>query len=46
MLVVPAVELSTPEGHLLCYLPTIDALQRFYAQIDIGDRDKNFALSQ
>jgi energy-coupling factor transporter ATP-binding protein EcfA2 len=39
MLVVPAVELSTPEGHLLCYLPTIDALQRFYAQVDIGDRD-------
>ena len=38
MLVVPAVELSTPEGHLLCYLPTIDALQRFYAQVDIGDR--------
>jgi ABC-type lipoprotein export system ATPase subunit len=38
LLVVPAVELSTPEGHLLSYLPTIDALQRFYGQIDIGDR--------
>jgi PHP family Zn ribbon phosphoesterase len=37
-LVVPAVELSTPEGHLLCYLPTLDALQKFYSHIDIGDR--------
>src|ERR1700730_11838565 len=30
LLVVPGVELSAPEGHLLAYLPTIDALQRFY----------------
>ena len=29
ILVVPAVELSTPQGHLLCYLPSLEALQRF-----------------
>jgi DNA polymerase III alpha subunit len=29
VLVVPAVELSTPEGHLLCYAATADALERF-----------------
>src|ERR1700682_6372696 len=28
VLVIPAIELSTPQGHLLCYLPTIDALRR------------------
>jgi energy-coupling factor transporter ATP-binding protein EcfA2 len=38
LFVIPAIELSAPEGHLLGYLPTIDALQRFYGQIDIGDR--------
>ena len=38
ILVVPAVELSTPEGHLLCYLPTYETLQRFHAQLDIVDR--------
>src|SRR6266849_4714203 len=26
VLVIPGVELSTPQGHLLCYLPTIDTL--------------------
>jgi energy-coupling factor transporter ATP-binding protein EcfA2 len=36
--VVPAVELSTPEGHLLCYLPNQDSLQRFHAQLVIADR--------
>ena len=38
ILVVPAVELSTPEGHLLCYLPNYENLQRFHAQLDIVDR--------
>ena len=37
--VVPAVELSTPEGHLLCYLPSHDSLQRFHAQLAIADRN-------
>ncbi len=36
--VVPAVELSTPEGHLLCYLPNDDILRRFHAQLTIVDR--------
>jgi ABC-type lipoprotein export system ATPase subunit len=36
--VVPAIELSTPQGHLLCYLPDLEKLQRFFAQIDVVDR--------
>ena len=36
--VVPAVELSTPQGHFLCYLPTIDALQSFVGRLSIADR--------
>ena len=32
------MELSTPEGHLLCYLPSYENLQRFHAQLDIVDR--------
>lgn len=36
--VVPAVELSTPEGHLLCYLPTVEKLQRLHAQLNIVER--------
>ncbi len=38
LLVVPGVELSTPQGHLLAYLPTLDTLQRFYSRLDIADR--------
>ncbi len=38
ILVIPGVELSTPQGHLLCYLPTLDALERFYSRLDIVDR--------
>src|SRR5262245_17840878 len=30
VLVVPAVELSTPQGHLLVYCPTIAQLEGFY----------------
>jgi hypothetical protein len=36
--VVPAIELSTPQGHLLCYLPTLEALRRFHGQLSIVDR--------
>ena len=36
--VVPAVELSTPQGHFLCYLPTIDALQSFVGRLSLADR--------
>ena len=35
---VPAVELSTSQGHLLCYLPTLQALRRFHGQLTIVDR--------
>ena len=38
LFVVPAVELSTPEGHLLCYAPTADALERFFNRLAIADR--------
>jgi PHP family Zn ribbon phosphoesterase len=38
LLVVPGVELSTSEGHLLCYLPTLDALQKLLGRIAIADR--------
>jgi ABC-type cobalamin/Fe3+-siderophores transport system ATPase subunit len=38
VLVIPGVELSTPEGHLLCYLPTPDALERFFNRLQIADR--------
>lgn len=36
--VVCGVELSTPEGHLLCYLPTFDALQSFFGRLDLAGR--------
>lgn len=38
VMIVPAVELSTPQGHLLCYLPSLDALQKFHGRLDIVDR--------
>lgn len=38
LLVVPAVELSTAHGHILCYLPTFDALTRFHSRLTLVDR--------
>ena len=38
LLVVPGVELSAPEGHLLCYTPTADALERFFNRLSIAGR--------
>lgn len=38
VLVIPGVELSTPEGHLLCYAPKPDALERFFNRLQIADR--------
>ncbi|PVE49900.1 TrlF family AAA-like ATPase [Rhizobium rhizogenes] len=38
ILVVPGVELSTPQGHLLCYFPDLESLQRFYARLTLADR--------
>jgi hypothetical protein len=36
--VVPAIELSTPQGHLLCYLPNIETLQAFLGRLNFADR--------
>jgi DNA-binding MarR family transcriptional regulator len=38
LLVVPGVELSTPQGHLLAYLPTVPALEQFHGRLDIVER--------
>jgi energy-coupling factor transporter ATP-binding protein EcfA2 len=38
LLVIPGVELSTPQGHLLCYLPALTDLQKFYGRLTIVDR--------
>ena len=46
VLVIPAVELSTPEGHLLCYFPTADSLERFFHRIDIADRGETTCRCQ
>jgi len=35
---IPGIELSTPQGHLLCYLPTLEALRRLHGQLSIVDR--------
>jgi len=36
--VVPGIELSTPQGHLLCYLPDVLALQQFHGRLQFADR--------
>lgn len=40
ILVVPGVELTTPQGHLLIYLKTVQDLQRFYGKLKISDDKK------
>lgn len=37
LVVIPAVELSTPQGHLLCYFPTSVELQRFFGKLAVVD---------
>lgn len=37
VLVIPGVELSTPQGHLLCYTPTFQSLQTFFHRLNIAD---------
>ncbi|HTB22627.1 MAG TPA: AAA family ATPase [bacterium] len=39
LFVVPAMELSTSEGHLLTYFPSLENLQRFHAQLTFADRN-------
>lgn len=38
ILIIPGIELSTPQGHLLCYLPNLEALQRFHGMLTFADR--------
>ncbi len=40
LLVVPGVELSTPQGHLLVYFETAEQLQRFFGKLTISDDRK------
>lgn len=40
LLVIPGVELSTADGHLLCFLPTIDALRALIGRVALADRGK------
>jgi len=37
VLVIPGVELSTAQGHLLCYLPDLTRLVKFFASLSIVD---------
>lgn len=46
VIVIPAVELSTPQGHLLCYLPTIADLRRFHGKLSIVDGGKQTSRCQ
>ncbi len=39
VLVVPGVELSTPQGHLLCYFADLPNLQQFHGRLQFSDRD-------
>lgn len=35
--VIPGIELSTPQGHLLCYFKTLTSIRRFHGQLSIID---------
>lgn len=39
--VIPGVELSTPQGHILIYFPTVTSLESFYGRLDFADRGTN-----
>lgn len=36
--VIPGVELSTSDGHLLCYFSDLQRLERFHARLSLADR--------
>jgi ABC-type cobalamin/Fe3+-siderophores transport system ATPase subunit/histidinol phosphatase-like PHP family hydrolase len=38
VLVIPGVELSTSQGHLLCYVPTLELLRQFHGRLSIVER--------
>ena len=37
LIVIPAIELSTPQGHLLCYFKTLQNLRSFHGQLSLVD---------
>lgn len=41
LLVIPGIEISTTQGHLLAYLPTIQDLENFYGKLTFN-QDKTF----
>lgn len=41
ILVVPAVELSTLQGHMLIYCPTLEAMEEFYGKLTISADKKS-----
>src|ERR1700724_262445 len=46
LLVVPGLELSTPSGHLLCFLRTLDALEGFFGRLSIVDKMRSTSRCQ
>src|SRR5580692_8805366 len=46
MLVVPGVELSTPQGHLLVYFDSYEDLEAFYGKLTFADRGKQESRCQ
>ncbi len=46
MLVIPGVELSTPEGHLLVYFKDFDRLSTFFRRLDIVDKGTQISRCQ
>ena len=38
IVVIPGVELSTPQGHLLVYFETLEGLQSFYGKLQFAER--------
>lgn len=43
--VIPGVELSTQQGHLLCYLPTLEDLRKFHGRLNIVERNTQTSRS-
>ena len=46
LLVVPGVELSTPQGHLLAYFDNYENLEAFYGKLTFADRGKQESRCQ
>lgn len=46
LIVIPAIELSTPQGHLLCYFKTLQNLRSFHGQLSLVDSGLNTSRCQ